>query len=169
MFPRIFSAAILIIVSGCVSLAPIEREPVRAQVLASTSKDRLVKNSEIEIRTFLPGDKPNTRGSEVVGAKCTLVSDELRATIVTPQKVIVPTFKQRANIANRGVPSGIVVRCSSGKLNGQALVTAQQKSASTTVGGGVAAAILTTMVTAAIATSTPWVYAPAVNVLLQDN
>ncbi len=159
----------LLALAGCMQTAEITRAPAQANLLASVPAERIAENtSKITIRAFRPGEKPNTRGEEIIGAKCTLVSDELRAEIITPQEVVVPKFKQNKAFANRGVPGSIVVRCSGGGATGQTIVTANEKQAATTVGAGAGAAILTTLVTAAVASSTPWTYSSFANVLMTE-
>jgi len=107
------------------------------------------------------------RRVELVGAACDLRSDELAASIVTPQEVIVPDFKQRKELDNRGVPSALVVTCSKDGKRGVTQVTAQAKELATAYNAGLAAAVLTTLASAAINSGTPWVYQPAVGVLIK--
>lgn len=155
--------------SGCMQLAEISSEPASAQLKASVPQERLNPNtSKMTVRAFQPGAKANTRGNEIVGARCSLVSDELNATVITPQVVILPKFKQRVEFADRGVPGSIAISCKAGKSQGKTVVTAQPKQVSTAVGGGLVAAIITTAVTAAAASSTPWTYPPAVNVVIAE-
>lgn len=169
MKKAVIASAMVATLSGCMQLADVESAPVSANVAASFPKDRLAKNTnEITVRAFLPGEKPNTLGQEVIGAKCTLKSDELTATVITPQKVIVPGFKQAKAYPNRGVPGSLVVRCSTGKAKGQSVLTVSGKSAATTTGAGAGAAILTTLITAAVASSTPWYYPPQAFVVVSE-
>ena len=56
--------------------------------------------------------------NEVVGAKCKIESDELLAEVVTPQVVVLPKFKQRAELDNRGLPSSLIATCKADKLSG---------------------------------------------------
>lgn len=137
--------------------------------MASVSKDRLTKGeTKITVRAFCPGDKPNIRGGEVLGAKCSLASDELRATVVTPQVVIAPNFKQRANFPNRGVPGSLDVRCTAGQAKGKALLRALEKQLAVATDRGIAGLIVTAAVSTALATSTPWTYPAAANVVASE-
>jgi len=151
-------------------LAEITQPPVSAAMTSAAGPERLAPNtSKMAVRAFKrrTDGKPGV-GDEILGAKCTLVSDELRATVITPQEVILPRFKQRKEFANRGVPGSIVVKCQAGPEQGQVLVTAQEKQVSTAIGGGLIGAVLTTAVTAAAASATPWAYPSAVSVVVGE-
>lgn len=162
--------ACLAMLSGCMQLAEITQLPVSAGLTGKAGPERLAQNmSKMAVRAFKPraDGKPGV-GDEILGAKCTLVSDELRATVITPQEVILPRFKQRKEFANRGVPGSIVVKCNAGSDEGQVLVTAQEKQVSTAIGAGLIGAVLTTAVTAAAANSTPWSFPPSVSVVVGE-
>jgi hypothetical protein len=155
------------LVSGCVQPMEITSEPVRATVVPSVPKDRLTKNtSQMEVRAFKATEDGKT--VEVAGAVCELVSDELRARVVTPQVVILPTFKQRESFPNKGVPGSLAVTCKGGNMTGQAIVTANEKQVATATGGGIAAAVITLAITAAVANSTPWQFPFAANVTMKE-
>ena len=69
MKKAVIASAMVATLSGCMQLADVESAPVSANVAASFPKDRLAKNTnEITVRAFLPGEKPNTLGQEVIGA-----------------------------------------------------------------------------------------------------
>lgn len=158
----------LVALAACV---PVEYAKITApaqplSVLASVNKDRLTgKTQEIEIRTVTKGADGKLK--EVTGAKCRLTSDDLRGEVVTPQKVVVPTFKQRAEFADRGLPSGLVADCTAGKLMGRAVSIATEKQGGVVTGGGVGLAIVSIAVSAAVATSTPWNWQPSLMVELK--
>ncbi|GAA6187086.1 hypothetical protein [Litorivita sp. NS0012-18] len=86
---------------------------------------------------------------------------------MTPQVVVLPKFKQRAGLDNRGLPSSLIVTCKADKLSGAASVSWQEKAIGTTVGGGLAAALITVAVSAAVASSVPWAYPADVKVTLK--
>jgi hypothetical protein len=135
-------------------------------VLGTADKTRLTgKTQEIEIRTVTKG--ADGKMKEVTGAACSLTSDELRGAVVTPQKAIAPTFKQRAEYADRGLPSGIVVDCKAGALKGRAINIASEKQGGVVTGGGLGVALVSIAVSAAIATSTPWDWQGITTVELQ--
>jgi len=116
------------------------------------------------VRAFAPPTQDSKTGNEIVGAKCDLVSDEIRASVVTPQVVILPTFKQRDKFPNRGVPGSIAVTCTAGNQVGQALATVKAKEATVATGAGLFGALLTAAVTSAVASSTAWQFQPVINV-----
>lgn len=156
IFIRLSIAALVL--TGCTAqFSEITAAPVTAGVVSTVNKDRLTgKTERIAVRTMVKGEDGKLK--EVTGAKCRLVSDELRAEVVTPQEVIVPTFKQRSEFKDRGLPSGIVADCTAGKLKGRSLSVAAQKEASMATGAGLAGALISIAVTSAIAASTPWAY-----------
>ena len=159
----------VLLVSGCVQLAPITEEPVGAGLTKSVKEERLAgSTTNMVVRAFTPSEQPNQPGDEIIGAKCELVSDEIRATVITPQAVVLPNFKQNAEFANRGVPGSIAVTCNTDTARGQVLVTAQPKQAGTAVGGGLAVAVITAAVTAVAAATSPWTYPPAVVVVMTE-
>ncbi|WP_170473132.1 hypothetical protein [Ruegeria arenilitoris] len=49
--------------------------------------------------------------TEVAGARCKVQSKQLRATVVTPQIVRVPKFKQTGSLPNRGRPENLLISC----------------------------------------------------------
>ncbi|MEP4197621.1 MAG: hypothetical protein ABJL99_18515 [Aliishimia sp.] len=156
--------AAIVGLSGCMAPIKITSEPVAASLTSPALQERLSPNTmKMTVRAFTP-KTDEAPGAEVAGAKCTLVSDELRATVITPQEVILPRFKQRAAAENRGLPGSLVITCTAGELKGKSIVTAQAKQVGTAVNAGLGAAILTTLVTAAVATATPWQYPAAISV-----
>jgi hypothetical protein len=165
----IFAVAALSVLAACQTPAEITSEPSNARMLGSVSQDKIgTGTTKVTVRAYLPSETGEGLGQEVLGAKCDLRSDDVIASAVTPQEVIVPTFKQRKEFAERGVPSALVVTCSSGGRIGKSQVTATAKSASVGTGGGLGFALATLVVSSALASSTPWSYDGAVNVVLAD-
>lgn len=159
----------VLVLGACVQPAEITQDPVSAQLVSGVGTDRLAEGtSKMTVRSFAMVDEDGKQVKrEIVGATCSLVSDELRAKVVTPQVVILPKFKQRAEFDNRGVPGSISVTCNGGGKTGSTLLTAAEKQVSTSTGGGAAGAIVTLMVSAALASATPWVYPPFANVTVE--
>lgn len=155
--------------SACAELAEPTAPPTSAALSATYPKERLGQNtSNTTIRTFIPSAEEGKPPTEVLGAKCTLVSDELTANVTTPQAVILPTFKQRAEFSNRGVPGAISVNCRTPGKSGQALVTANEKKVAVVTGGGIAGLLIGAAVSGAVASSTPWTYPADVRVTLVE-
>lgn len=151
-------------VGGCVQPTPITQPPVTAGIYSSVDRSRLSPGTTtIAIRTLQKGEKGH-HTKEVTGVPCTVESDEVKASVVTPQEIIVPNFKQRAALPNRGLPSALVVTCEGGGQRGVASVTSREKQVSSATGGGLAVALITIATTAAIANSTPWVYPGVISV-----
>lgn len=117
------------------------------------------------IRAFQKGEK-GSHNKEVTGVPSTIESDEIKASVITPQEVIVPNFKQRAALPNRGLPSALIVTCEGGGERGVASAASRAKQVSSASGGGLAVALITIAATAAIANSTPWVYPGAIHVAM---
>lgn len=152
--------------AACNPMTPTEA-PVSAAMSASVPKERLTGNTtKIMVRAFVL-DADGKKRNEVKGARCSLKSDELTATVVTPQEVIVPSFKQRRELPKRGVPGSLIVTCKAGEQSGKALVTVNAKSISTATGIGLAGALITIAATTAVATATPWQYAPQASVVMK--
>lgn len=160
----------LLMLCAC-GAAPLEiqSKPVKAAFTKEISTAKIAeRETKMAIRAYQPGSKPNTRGSEIRGATCTVVSDILRAKVVTPQEVILPAFKQRGRFENRGVPPSLLITCEAGKASGKALVPAQEKEIATATGAGIVGALVTVAVTSAVASSTPWVFPPLATVVLKE-
>lgn len=155
--------------AACAEPVAITRDPVDASVLASVPSARLTKGTtRMMIRAYKSENGKISVASEIGGAKCTLVSDELRATLIAPQEVILPQFKQRKEFPNRGVPGALLITCEAGKLSGKKLVTVNEKAIGTTTGAGAGGALVTILATTALATSTPWAYPFGVNVVMDE-
>lgn len=154
------SAALL---AGCATVTPpikITEPPVAASRKAALAEDRMAGTSNVTVRSFTMAKNKDGKDVRVefAGAVCSLDSSEIRAKFVTPANVVVPTFRQRAAFENRGRPSDLRLLC---KANGQTIITthfANNKEVSTATNAGIGGAILTTIVTAAVASSTPWKY-----------
>lgn len=164
----VLSVALFGSLAACQSHVEITQDPRNAALTNVSAKDRLSDGtSTVVVRAFREGVE-GKRGEEIIGAKCNLLSDDLVAEAVTPQEVVVPKFKQRAEFADRGVPSALVVSCNYGELKGVTQVTAAAKSTSVMTGAGIAGAVLSIATTAALAASTPWVYQDIAYVVLTD-
>lgn len=156
------------ILAACQPVAEITQEPSNAYLTKASAEQRLTGGtSKVTVRAYREG-ADGKRGEEIIGAKCKLVSDDLAADAVTPQEVIVPRFKQRAEFEDRGVPSALVVSCKYGDLSGVSQVTAVPKSTTVMTGAGIAGALVSIAASAALATSTPWIYEGAVAVVMTD-
>ncbi len=167
---KIFIAMGLVgLCAACEPMVEVTQEPLAIALNSSVSRDRLAdRTTQMTVRAFLPGEKPNQRGSEVLGATCTLTSDEFRATLTTPRAVILPAYKQRKEFENRGAPGAITVQCRTAEAKGSILVTAQEKELTAVTGAGAAGFIIGLAVSGAIAQSTPWAYPGAVGVILAE-
>ena len=158
-------ALVALLLTGCTAIdyVPITAAPTTAGVVSTVNKDRLTgKTERIAVRAVTKGADGKLK--EVTGATCRLVSDELRAEVVTPQEVIVPTFKQRIEFKDRGLPSALVVDCTAGKQTGRGMLVAAQKEATMATGAGLAGALISIAVTSAIASATPWAFPNAISV-----
>ncbi len=164
---------VLVSLAACSEpLIEVTSAPVKARIDSSVPQERIAKGtSELTVRAFTPPEGNDVRGPEVVGATCSLQSDELSATAITPQVVILPKFVQKKEFESRGVPGALAIRCTSEQGDGTALVTASEKNATgvyANSGGGLATLIITTAVTAAVASSTPWSYPPNAHVTVVE-
>jgi hypothetical protein len=142
------------LLAGCTQ-EQITTAPAKASYVAGFNQQRVAGSAETVVRTYQMIDGKRT---EVVGAKCSATSDEVRASFATPSKVVLPTFVQRKEYAERGRPSYLRVECT---LNGKIAVVsvpAANKEVSTATNAGIGGAILTAVVTGAMAASTPWRY-----------
>ncbi|KPN62136.1 hypothetical protein AKJ29_07640 [Aliiroseovarius crassostreae] len=148
--------AAIIALAACQSPMEITSEPVNAGFKTSAGQERLAHGTSIvEVRSYnLVDDKP----VEFAGASCVVESDELFAKVITPAKLVVPSFKQRKALENRGAPSALIATCSANGKTAVAQTVANQKQASVATGAGLAGALITAAVTTAIASSTPWRY-----------
>ena len=157
--------------TGCVKppLA-VKPEVVPAQVQASAPKDRVrdKKSTETTVRAYKVVTGKNNKATqvEVAGALCTLQSDHLSAKVATPQKVVLPKYDQNAKLENRGVPPSILVKCTSGELKGQSLLTAKPGKIVSGTGFLVTDLILIAGSAAAAATA-DWHYAETAAVVMK--
>ncbi|PJI86199.1 hypothetical protein BC777_2564 [Yoonia maricola] len=164
----VFAAALL--TAGCATnLTPTEG-PVSASVTSAAVSERLANGrNETMVRAYLPADTGETGlGAEVAGAECSLTSDELTANVTTPQAVILPSFKQRGALENRGVPGAILVDCEYQGQAGRVLLTAQEKDLAVVSGAGVGGLLIGLAVSGVAANTTPWSYGPVANVALAN-
>lgn len=153
--------------TGCVEPPlQIESEPASFAFLASAPKERLGNGTtKTTIRAYqrVVSSDGKTSNKEIMGAKCTLTSDHLRAEVVTPQQVILPKYDQDPQVKERGVPPSILISCSAGKLSGKNLLTAKPGQIIAGSGNLVADLILITG-SAIAATTADWRYAETVAV-----
>ncbi|WP_156788417.1 hypothetical protein [Roseobacter sp. CCS2] len=166
--PFVFAAALL--TAGCATnLTPTEG-PVAASVTSASVQERLANGrNETMVRAYLPAAPGETGlGTEVAGAECSLTSDELTARVTTPQAVILPAFKQRGSMENRGVPGAILVDCDYEGREGRALLTAQEKDLAVVQGAGMGGLLLGLAVSGIAANTTPWNYPTIANVALAN-
>lgn len=156
MLKKIYPVAAIIALAACQSPMEIKSEPVNAGFKTSAGQERLANGtSVVEVRSYnLVDDKP----VEFAGASCTVESDELFAKVITPAKLVVPSFKQRKQFENRGAPSALIATCSANGKTAVAQTVANQKKAGVATGAGLAGALITAAVTTAIASSSPWRY-----------
>ena len=149
-------AAVAVVLSACggTPLIQVTQKPIVATYHRNVPEDRIFGSSEIVIRSFRGGD-PRV---EFAGAKCTLRSDDVRASFTTPAIVVVPKYKQRRSFPNRGRPSEVTVNCRAG---GEKVITsffAKDKEVQAATNAGIGGAILSMAVSGAIASSSPWRY-----------
>lgn len=163
-----FALAAALLTAGCATnLTPTEG-PVSAAVTSTSVQERLSSGrKETMVRAYLPAAAGETGfGTEVAGADCSLTSDELTARVTTPQAVILPSFKQRGSMENRGVPGAILVDCNYQDQSGRALLTAQEKDLAVVQGAGMGGLLIGLAVSGIAANTTPWSYPTIANVAL---
>ncbi|WP_341367205.1 hypothetical protein [Yoonia sp. BS5-3] len=153
--------AAALLVTGCTSPIEITGEDVTARIRDGVNRDRLTSYRPMEVRSFVT---QNGQQIELAGLPCELTSDEITANIVTPARVNLPRFVQSGEYEDRGRPGQMQIRCEGGGYEGAETIFAQDKQVGTATNAGIGGAILTTVVTAAIASSTPWQYPPATRV-----
>ncbi len=166
--PFVFAAALL--TAGCATTLTPTEGPVPASVTSASVQERLSSGrNETMVRAYLPAAAGETGlGTEVAGAQCSLTSDELNARVTTPQAVILPSFKQRGAMANRGVPGAILVDCEYQGQTGRSLLTAQEKDLAVVQGAGVGGLLIGLAVSGIAANTTPWSYPVTANVSLAN-
>ncbi len=144
--------------------------PVSPSLLGAGTAERLSSGrNETMVRAYLPNaENPTALGTEVAGAECSLRSDELRASVVTPQAVILPTFKQRGALEDRGVPGALLVSCDYRGQTGRTLLTAQEKEVAVVSGAGLGGLVLGLAVSGIAANTTPWRFEPSAAVVLNN-
>lgn len=125
--------------AGCANVVEISQPPVSLDLRSEVAKARVVRHEDQYVRTFVREDKSV---KEVLGAKCSVASAELKGSFVTPVLVHVPVFK--------GKPTALRVVCDAGTLAGEKLL--QPQLSGTAVGGpsaaGLVAAVVTSMIVA---------------------
>ena len=154
----------VVMISACTPPMEITQANATAGVVESVDRSRITSYRTTEVRTFVIED-----GKEVeVGNKsCAIQSAEVAAQVITPVRVDLPRFVQSGDYAERGRPAPLQVRCEGSGLRGAETVFAEDKQVSTATNAGVGGAILTTVVTAAMASTTPWRFPEVVRVTLR--
>lgn len=140
--------------TACVPAAEITT-PTQRVATKNLPTERIARFDDATLRTYV---EANGKRTEVVGATCKLTSDTITAQVVTPARLLIPAFVQRANLPNRGRPSPLRIECRKDKLLSIVSLNAQEKTVSTATNAGIAGAILTSVVSAAIASRQPWSY-----------
>ena len=167
----ILVGAVTLSLAACVA-APMEMSgpPQPAALLANAPMDRIIVDKTVNttIRSFkmVANDAGKMTRVEVSGVRCSLQSDHLQTSIITPQAVVLPKYDQDKNLKDRGVPPSIAVNCNSGELSGQTLIAANPGKIVSGSGNLVADLILIAG-SAAAATTANWRYAPEVSVTLK--
>lgn len=151
-------------VSGCAAKMDMTAPDVTAGIRDGVDRDRLTSYRPMEVRTYTTQDGQSV---EVGGLSCVLSSDEVTAAVVTPARVNLPRFVQSGNFDDRGRPAQLQVRCQGGDFEGAETVFALDKQVGTATNAGIGGAILTTVVTAAVASSTPWQFPPETRVTVR--
>ncbi|MEL7107575.1 MAG: hypothetical protein AAGM21_16765 [Pseudomonadota bacterium] len=151
-------------VAGCTPPLDITRPDVTARVQDAVPRERITSYRPMEVRTFTSS---NGRQVELAGLSCALRSDDLTADVITPARVEMPRFVQSGQFFDRGRPAQLQVRCQGFGYEGAETVFALDKEVATATNAGVAGAVLTTVVTAAMASSTPWEFPPVSRVTVR--
>ena len=162
---RIPSVLILssLALAACVPVAKVEQPPVTVGYAKGFNTGRVASQQTVTLRTFSGEGKDK---KEVLGASCMLQSEELSGKAVTPAHLVVPRLVQSPRLKDRGRPTPLRAECKHDGMTGVESFNATDKRVGTATNAGIAGAILTTVVTAAIASSTPWEYPGALHVTL---
>jgi hypothetical protein len=142
----------------------IVQPPVSAGVIQGVSSQRIADAKQVTVRTLTVQEGETV---EVSGLSCEMRSDEVYANFTSPAYVNVPRFVQSARFDNRGRPTPLLIRCEGDGLTGVVSVDGEDKQIGTATNAGIGGAILTTLVTAAVASSTPWKFPDQVNVTVE--
>lgn len=150
--------------SACAAPMEITQPNATAGVVETVDRSRITSYRTTEIRTFVIEDGQQV---EVGNKSCAIRSSEVAAQVITPVRVDLPRFVQSGDFAERGRPAPLQVRCEGSGLSGADTVFAEDKQIGTATNAGIGGAILTTMVTAAVASSTPWRFPETVRVTMR--
>lgn len=158
--------------AACESTPPLPLEQgIAGFSLTSTApKDRVRETTtETIVRAYQAAKTEDGKDTlvEIKGAKCSLTSDHISATIITPQKVAVPKYDQIAALGDRGVPPSILVSCRANDLSGSALLAAKPGTVTAGNSGNLVVDLVILAGTAAAAASVDWRFQPAVAVTVQ--
>lgn len=156
--------ALPILLAACTPAMEITQAPVNVGVFSTVSPERVANRTKMTVRTYA---QQNGSAVEVGAMNCVARSDELTAEFQSPAELMIPRFVQSGRFDSRGRPSPLLVRCEGGGMSGANSITAQDKELATATNAGIAGAILTTVVSAAMASTTPWQFPPATQVNVQ--
>ncbi|MFQ1702863.1 hypothetical protein ACJ5NV_19975 [Loktanella agnita] len=154
----------IIALSACTPPLEITQPNATAGVVSTVDRARITSYRTTEIRTYTMQDDAQV---EVGNQVCSLRSEEVAAQVITPIRVDIPRFVQSGNFENRGRPMPLQISCEGNGLQGAETVFAQDKQVSTATNAGIGGAILSTVVSAAVASSTPWRFPEAVKVTVR--
>ncbi len=132
--------ATVAVLSACVKPVEVTQPPATMALKNANFAQRVVAYREPVLRTYT---KVDGKQSEVSGLRCVLDSAELKATVITPVVVRVPTFK--------GKPTALRISCEGGALAGETVINPQISG--TAVGGASAAGLVAAVVSTAIIAS----------------
>jgi hypothetical protein len=101
---KILLAALGLVLAGCASGVPVSR-----QVVVPGGQFQAVQGEAgLLVRTFV--EDPSGQRSEVLGAKCDIVSSLYTASVVTPSRLVVPNFGAQSPV--------LTADCRADKLSG---------------------------------------------------
>ncbi len=132
------------LLTGCVQYAEVTTPPVDLALKQSSIAPRIKGYQDVTVRSFV---QEGTQTNEVTGAKCTLESVELKASVVTPGIVRMPIVKSR--------PSPLIVTCTGNGMKGTNVIE-PRKSQDSGASGGLLGIVMNAALTAAI---DRWYYA----------
>jgi hypothetical protein len=161
----LFLLPVLGVLAACATPGiEIDQPPVSAGVIQGVPAERIADATQVTVRTLTMRDGESV---EVSGLSCEMRSDEIYANFTSPAYVNVPRFVQSGRFENRGRPAPLSIRCEGDGMSGVGYMHGQDKQISTATNAGFGGAVLTTLVTAAVATSTPWKFPAFLNVTVE--
>lgn len=161
---------------GLAACAPdgleITSAPQSMKKLRTIPQDRSLGTSVATVRAYVEqGDET----VEVAGARCTLRSRDVSATVTTPAMVRLPLYVQGARFADRGRPSDLTLSCRAPQGSGSEVVEPGPVGQSTSTdhstvyanGQPTAGSVSTTTFHSQLASSYPWGYGARLGVVLK--